>query len=143
MPISPEKKKLYPPNWKAISKRIREERAGNQCEQCRAPNHKLIVRGMADDAGTYMLEDGEVRDAETGKKLGCARGSEYEGRGFTKIALTVAHLDHDPTNNDESNLKALCQACHLAHDRELHTANAKKTRDRKFYEQTGQRRLFT
>ena len=29
-----------------------------------------------------------------------------------RALLTVAHLDHDPGNNAEDNLAALCQACH-------------------------------
>ena len=43
MPIRPENRKRYPPNWKAISARIRQ-RAGNRCEgspdypACRAAN---------------------------------------------------------------------------------------------------------
>lgn len=44
----------------------------------------------------------------------------YSYREKTKIVLTIAHLDHDPTNNDPSNLKAGCQKCHLGHDREHH-----------------------
>lgn len=48
------------------------------------------------------------------------------------VVLTVAHLDHDPANNGESgnrpNLKALCQRCHLNHDRATHLRNAHKTR---------------
>jgi hypothetical protein len=38
----------------------------------------------------------------------------------TRIALAAAHLDHDPTNNRLRNLKALCQRCHMLHDREEH-----------------------
>ena len=34
----------------------------------------------------------------------------------TYIVLTIAHLDHDPRNNDAANLKALCQRCHNRHD---------------------------
>ena len=34
--------------------------------------------------------------------------------------LTVAHLDHQPENCDDANLKAMCQRCHLAYDREHH-----------------------
>lgn len=40
MPIKPENKKLYPENWKQISKRIRFERAKNKCEVCGAENYK-------------------------------------------------------------------------------------------------------
>jgi 5-methylcytosine-specific restriction endonuclease McrA len=37
MPIKPERKALYPPNWDRISLLIRE-RAGWKCELCRAAN---------------------------------------------------------------------------------------------------------
>ena len=39
MPISKEKMKLYPKNWKEISKNI-IAKAGNKCEFCGAENHK-------------------------------------------------------------------------------------------------------
>lgn len=37
---------------------------------------------------------------------------------LVKVVLTLAHLDHDAStgNHDESNLKALCQRCHLRYD---------------------------
>lgn len=132
MPIPPEKAHLYPPRkeWMAIRARILT-RAGDACEQCKAPNHVHIARGVDGDAGTYMLQSGDVYDAETGKRLGSARGSEYESKRPTYVILTVAHLDHNPRNNNDGNLRALCQRCHLAHDLELHKANAAKTRSRK------------
>jgi len=126
MPIRPEEKARYPKDWKAISRRIRE-RDGNACKWCKAPNGKLIMRGLRSDADTYMLEDGEVRDANTGETLGRACGSEYDGQ-FVRIVLTCAHLDHTPENNADDNLAALCQRCHLRYDRDHHQANAAKTR---------------
>ena len=42
--------------------------------------------------------------------------------------LTTAHLDHTPENCSDDNLKALCQRCHLAWDRNHHMANAHRTR---------------
>lgn len=42
------------------------------------------------------------------------------------VVLTVAHLDHDPANNERSNLRAMCQRCHLAYDREHHAATRRK-----------------
>ena len=44
-----------------------------------------------------------------------------------KIVLTIAHLDHDPTNNDYSNLRALCQRCHNRYDAEHRKANRAAT----------------
>lgn len=41
----------------------------------------------------------------------------YRDAGMVKIILTVAHLDRDRTNNHPGNLAALCQRCHLNHDR--------------------------
>ena len=32
------------------------------------------------------------------------------------VQLQAAHLDHDPGNNEDGNLAALCQACHNRHD---------------------------
>jgi hypothetical protein len=47
------------------------------------------------------------------------------------VVPTIAHLDHDRTNNDYGNLKALCQKCHLDLDREQHRRNAAATRARR------------
>lgn len=117
----------YPRDWKAIRAAILT-RANNACEQCRAPNGVVITRGEkgSRDEGTYMLEDGTVRDAVTGADRGLARGSEYEMGTILRVVLTVAHLDHDEKNNDPANLRALCQRCHLAHDRE---DNARRRRE--------------
>jgi len=38
----------------------------------------------------------------------------------TKVVLATAHLDHNPTNNLPRNLEALCQRCHMMHDRFEH-----------------------
>jgi len=96
MPIKPENKKLYPENWKKISKRIRFERAKNKCEVCGTENYKL--------------------HPDTG----------------SKVVLTVAHLDHNPQNNREENLKAMCQRCHLRYDSEHHAKTRRATRDKKY-----------
>ena len=45
----------------------------------------------------------------------------------SKVILTVAHLDHDISNNSFFNLKAMCQRCHLRYDAKHH----KKTRKEK------------
>lgn len=43
----------------------------------------------------------------------------------SKIVLTVAHIDHNKRNNRFANLAALCQKCHLNHDRQQHIYNRK------------------
>ena len=49
-------------------------------------------------------------------------------RGTAKIVLTVAHLDHDPRNNADDNLAALCQRCHNRHDAEHRRQTRSHTR---------------
>ena len=55
-----------------------------------------------------------------------------------RVGLKVAHLDHDPTNNEETNLMHLCQLHHLRHDAKHHAKNAAATRARKRDEASGQ-----
>ena len=44
-------------------------------------------------------------------------------RTGSKVVLTIAHVhDPDPENVDPDNLAALCQSCHLNHDRPYHVA---------------------
>lgn len=104
----------YPPNWKEISLAIRA-RSGGRCE-CQG------------ECGLHSTHGPRRCTEMNGAAAIWAKG---------KIMLTVAHLDHDPTHNDHSNLKALCQRCHLRYDQKQHMTSAHLTRDRK----SGQLRL--
>ena len=42
------------------------------------------------------------------------------------VVLACCHLDHDPTNCADANLAALCQHCHLEHDRADNMARRKR-----------------
>ena len=55
------------------------------------------------------------------------RREPSEGFYPVRIILTTAHLDHDRSNNNDANLRALCQFCHLNHDR-LHGAALRRQR---------------
>jgi hypothetical protein len=44
------------------------------------------------------------------------------------VILACAHLDQNPAHNKHSNLRALCQECHLAHDRQDNSRRAAWTR---------------
>jgi hypothetical protein len=129
VPIKPENKGRYPADWKQIRERILV-RSDNCCEQCRVANGDMIVRGIDKDAGTFQRfeGDGEVYAADDGRLLGRCKASEYCGNKWTRVVLTIAHLDHVPEHCDDDNLKALCQRCHLAYDAEHHRANAQATR---------------
>jgi hypothetical protein len=50
-------------------------------------------------------------------KAGYSKPDALRKMAWTTIVLTVAHLDQDKGNNRFSNLAALCQRCHLNHDR--------------------------
>lgn len=114
----PLRRELYPPNWAAISKSIRE-REGQKCKWCGVPNHE---RGARDRYGVWH----NVSDIDSMKSdTGFALFGDYPK--IIKIILTVAHIDHDPSNNADENLAALCQRCHLNHDREHHMENARET----------------
>jgi 5-methylcytosine-specific restriction endonuclease McrA len=57
-----------------------------------------------------------------------AKASEPHPVTGSIVVLTVGHRDHNPRNNDPSNLASWCQRCHLAHDQEHHKRNAFLTR---------------
>lgn len=126
MPIKPSNRHLYPPDWKAIRAKILS-RAGERCERCDKPNHVTVA--VLSGGYWYDVERGLWR-GDDGREVGTDyNGPETERRVY--VVLTVAHLDHDPRNNDESNLACYCQACHLAHDAEIHRAHAAVTRREK------------
>ena len=103
MPIHPDNKHRYPPDWKEISLRIRE-RAKWRCEcngicgknhwdnRCLRPDKRIVKR-----------------DYESG------------------CVLTVAHLNHDPSDCRDENLLALCEGCHNRYDME-HRVQERKAR---------------
>lgn len=104
MPVDYSK---YPANWKT---EIRPEiltRANNRCEMCGVLNH---VTGYRDQWGNFHYHRKE------------------SGRHIIRIVLTVAHLNHDITDNRAENLAALCQRCHLLHDRDQHRATLRRNR---------------
>lgn len=113
----------YPPNWRELSRYVRFVRAGGRCEQCGVAHGAV---GARDTYGVWHDED-SIHNMNAG--AGDALFGEFPR--MVKIVLTTAHLNHDTGDNRLSNLKALCQKCHLTYDAPHHAVNAAKTRRRK------------
>ena len=107
MPIRPENRSRYPADWPQISKRIRFDRARSRCE-CDG----RCGRGCTSAPGA--------------RRCPYFRGDLLASGAL--VVLTVAHLDHTPENCDDTNLMAMCQACHLNYDRDHHAQTASTTR---------------
>jgi 5-methylcytosine-specific restriction endonuclease McrA len=137
MPVKPSNLVLYPggsltsAQWLNIRNEVLE-RDGHCCKMCKAPNRTTVQRVKAPGIDHYIVLDTlTVHDAETGAELGqISPGSLPVGKA-TRIVLTIAHLDHNPSNNgkpgDRPNLAALCQRHHLWHDQEHHAEQRAKT----------------
>lgn len=110
MPISKENKKLYPSYWKYLSYWIRFKRAEGYCE-CK---------------GECGQKHFWTKDPSPDTR--CAMFDKKYGGG---AVLTVAHLDHNPANNSEKNLKAYFEGCHLRYDSKRHQESRKKNSDKK------------
>jgi len=109
----------YPADWHEISLRIRE-RAGNKCERCGLVNGWIIVRYSRKFRRICSTEHDWIHDKMN-------QGYSYVGAikalGFTRVVLTVAHLNHIKHDVRDENLQALCQACHLKLDIKHHVFN--------------------
>jgi hypothetical protein len=119
----------YPKDWKTVIRPRILERARNCCEDCGLPNHSIVLSRSR----TLLCDPQPYREAQ--QALGFYH--EPDDKAIV-IVLTIAHLDHDISNNADTNLRALCQRCHLTHDTEHHAQNARQTRDQK----TGQLALL-
>lgn len=116
MPLRPSERARYPKNWKSISADIRR-RSGGQCEclgECGSGHHHWWVR-----LGRYDADILSPRCPNLNREP-----SQFTG---SLVVLSVAHLDHTPENCDDTNLRAMCQSCHLNYDREHHAETRART----------------
>lgn len=130
MPIKPENKGLYPPNWDEIRKRILT-RDKYRCVVCGVHDHSV---GYRDEHGVFnpcggnlVMEDyGAGWDPATGYPLSFKAAAEMAkfqtdtdemGNKYLVIVLTIAHLNHHPEDCADDNLASLCQRCHNIYDR--------------------------
>ena len=119
---------LYPIDWRELSLSIRFRRAGGRCEGCSRPHGRVVVHlrdGRWWDADVRRWRDGAGRVV----RLRLLPPVEIYGPpGFTtRVVLSRCHLDHDPYNNMPENLAALCQRCHILHDKAEHLRQRRLT----------------
>ncbi|MGG6240913.1 HNH endonuclease [Nodosilinea sp. AN01ver1] len=118
----PMDRSRYPENWEAIAIAVKEV-ARWHCQHCGRPCRKpdeslfeFVVR----------MEGEDWPELDWVNHTAVSTICDAPGR----FVLTVAHLDQDPSNNDPSNLRALCSVCHLRHDAPYREANRQAKRER-------------
>jgi hypothetical protein len=124
-PIRAELRWFYPIDWRLISRRIRFERARGRCEACGRPHGTLVVQ-LGD--GRWYDEAARTWRDDKGRPAPWPDVVDYAGARARRVWLGTAHLDHDPQNSKFRNLKALCQRCHLRHDRLEHIRRRRHNR---------------
>jgi hypothetical protein len=103
MPLTPEQRAAYGPDWPDVRAAI-GERSGGRCEckgECGWKRHPA-------PAGSLRGDDRARCHARNGQP------HPFTG---SRVVLTVAHLDHNPGTNDPDRLRHMCQGCHLSYDR--------------------------
>ena len=141
MPIKPENKSLYPPDWPFVRKRILE-RDKHKCVGCGLRDYSV---GYRDEKGAFIpcggnvvMEDyGQGINPTTGRLLTFKEALEMAtfqtdtdemGSKYIVIVLTIAHLDHTPENCADDNLASFCQRCHNIYDRPHRNETMRVTR---------------
>ena len=103
VPVMPIIRARYPENWNSLALQIKHE-AQWCCQQCQRP-----CRQPSEPLAIFQRRVQAWRHTQT------PRPAKYEAAP-RRYLLTVAHLDQQPSNQDPSNLKALCTVCPLQFD---------------------------
>jgi hypothetical protein len=135
--------KDYPSNWFTEIRPSVLKRSGGKCEMCGVSNYAVgyrdedgcfrptcgnIVHDLAGQGLSYpSLQPLSYKEAKELADVNNEFRDDEEGK-YIVIVLTIAHLNHDVTCNDLSNLAALCQRCHNRHDVSYRKANRKESR---------------
>ena len=109
MPIHARYRWFYPIDWPQLSAVIRFKRAQGKCEGCGRPHGHTVCHlgdGRWWDRDRKQWRDGKGRPLPRLPALWLWKGTVRT----TRVVLACSHLDHDPTNNRPSNLKALLPA---------------------------------
>lgn len=119
----------YPTDWDTIAAAVRDRSLG-RCE-CRGEC------GIDHERDPIVWDDFEGDDPLDHSPRCLAEHGRGHPVTSSRVVLTAAHLWRGPCAahhkagvkcGDASHLKAMCQRCHLAYDREQHVANARRNR---------------
>lgn len=116
MPIDYKK---YPKNWKTEIRPRIMKRANNTCESkdCDFRHLEKVWAVRYKGRTTGWFRDFDEANSQP-KTIEGRSGKIIPNPKPVKVILTIAHLDHDETNENvkDSRLAALCQLCHLRYD---------------------------
>lgn len=112
--MTKEQQRQYPggsirsARWQRIREKVLA-RANHRCENCGVRDRYFVAKDVdTREWFSYSDEGDEAVDA--------MRIVDELGGQLVQIILTIAHVNHDPHDNDLLNLKAWCQRCHNRHD---------------------------
>ena len=119
MPIRREHRFFYPIDWPQLSAVIRFRRAKGRCEGCGRPHGETVWH--LGDGRWWDAQVGSWRDGK-GQAVCLAVGEDDVLRSVrtTRVVLATGHRNHDAADNRDVNLIAVCQRCHMNHDRPEH-----------------------
>jgi hypothetical protein len=89
----PMERHLYPSNWNSLAFAIKQE-ANWTCQQC-----QRVCRKPGESKEDFLQRLGESNNVKIGQ-----------------YTLTVAHLNHKPSDCSLNNLRAWCSVCHARYD---------------------------
>lgn len=78
-------------------------------------NYKCVTCGVKHRSTGYYLGE-TFNTCSDDFELDFAKRMNYK---VTKIHLQIAHMDQNPSNNDYSNLQAMCPKHHLSYDNQF------------------------
>ena len=111
--------KRYPPNWRSEIRPRILAREGHCCKFCGIADKQV---GWWVPGGKFYTADDYLRKRVEDGDLKGLLGQIARAPNGRRVTLTTAHLDSALVDHDDSNLAALCQRCHLNHDREATSA---------------------
>ena len=100
------------------------EVSSNSAQSARVSEKSLFIQGIHLTWVLPLNKRGSTSTTSFNERAEWApdQGYTIHVSRTTCVVLAAAHRDCDPTNNWMKNLGALCQRCHVLHDRSHHLA---------------------